>query len=1020
MPAKTSPGLLLMAVVLVLSTSSTGLDQADEPPAYRASPPAPARGAEGDETRPDPDAPEDEAQGGRTAAGTPVHRRNDQCFPAETRNLFSEVDMVPSGTAGQLQPFDYGDGHAVTPQGRNAIRGQNTWMLWGEGNETFWGWLQQDGYGLVDFLVLLDSRARHQRFKNGGIVNQPGMKAQTDPGRKILGLYLDEADGDNIQLRQPATDIDPATGALAVRPQPPGKHPQDLFEPGDVELYKRVLAALPQDGVDLTIYGYPTGVVGLRLVPNPDFFGSTEDAARARRYWDERVVKAPNDAYYTDPEIQADPGLVRPFRVSMACSYCHIGPHPLNPPADPEQPAWSNLSSIIGNQYWSPPKLFANLTRPSSFLHQFLASQLPGTVDTSLVSTDHINNANTINAVFDVPARLARAGENPPERQSAANLLLPGVEDPIPSANPRHTPRVLIDGSDSIGVFGALARVYINIGTHSDEWARCHNPIIGFKRQRPFAIATLRDKSVYWRAAEKYRIGYLADFFTYKSKKSSQSITAPMKLRAAPGGASLIDEGAATHGRAVFLRNCAICHSSKQPPGFHLQFSSDWAKATVPGTTEPGRFTLPASFADWESFRKSRALAEYVRRIEALAGQPAAGSDAFLTDNFLSTDVRVPITLVGTNSGRAVATNAMRGQVWDNFSSEDYKSLPAVGAVRFYNPYSGEPVDPWGHNDTYHPPGGGPGYYRPASLISLWATAPYLHNNALGLYNSDPSVAGRLAAFEDGIDKLLWKGRRVPDRHAVPGDLRWANRDLAGSDPGFIYRTTEPTYLAFPRRFIRPLLVGLVGPSLTSFLSLYLWLGLAAAAVFLALVGRPRYAGFALLLLAVLPAVLVAFARLDRLSWAYWLVPIVPLAAALWFWLGGPGKTATRIAFGLLAIAALAVGVVAHRFVNGRMGDLEVGPIPQGTPVNLIMNLNPRAGPGALLEAGAAMARGMLRAHAKDLGPAQALRAFETEAGASLLEASKCPDFVLDRGHWFAEGLSDDEKAQLKAFLKTL
>jgi hypothetical protein len=53
-------------------------------------------------------------------------------------------------------------------------------------------------------------------------------------------------------------------------------------------------------------------------------------------------------------------------------------------------------------------------------------------------------------------------------------------------------------------------------------------------------------------------------------------------------------------------------------------------------------------------------------------------------------------------------------------------------------------------------------------------------------------------------------------------------------------------------------------------------------------------------------------------------------------------------------------------------------------------------------------------------GDGAALRAFEAEAGLALLKASKCPDFVLDRGHWFAEGLSEDEKRQLKAFLKTL
>jgi hypothetical protein len=36
------------------------------------------------------------------------------------------------------------------------------------------------------------------------------------------------------------------------------------------------------------------------------------------------------------------------------------------------------------------------------------------------------------------------------------------------------------------------------------------------------------------------------------------------------------------------------------------------------------------------------------------------------------------------------------------------------------------------------------------------------------------------------------------------------------------------------------------------------------------------------------------------------------------------------------------------------------------------------------------------------------------------MRISKCPDFVLDRGHWFGEALSDRDKTDLKAFLKTL
>jgi hypothetical protein len=997
-------------------------------------------------TKVDPSAAKDEPQGGRTAQGTPVEKRIEECFPAEPRNLFWEVDQVASGPGGALKRLNYdvdGDGK-ISDQERDAIRGQNTWILWGEGNETFWNWLQQRGYGLVDFLILLDSRQREHRFRDAGLINQPGMKMQADRRKRILGLYLDQANGDKIKLKSPPEgDYDENGKPLLGPPQPPPGHPKYILKPGDQALYDSVIAQLPKDGVDYDVYGYPSGVVGLRLMPNPDFFGDTPAAANARKYWDKRVTSSSTDAYYTDQDINADPQLIRPFRPSMSCAFCHIGPHPLNPPSDPENPKWENLSSIIGNQYWSPKVAFANLTKRNNFLYHFLASQQPGTIDTSLVSTDNINNANTINAIFDVPGRLERAAQNPPEQQGAANLLLLSVEEGNSATNPRHTPRVLLDGADSIGVFGALARVYLNIGTFSEEWLRCHNAIIGFRPQKPFSIATCDANSVYWRTAEKYRVRYLKAFFTLRTAQKSNpqqstpnrgassespvenAATAPMKLVfAGPDGKTIIEreKEQAAAGRAVFLRNCAICHSSKQPDGFRLSFSPNWSNlAETPSAGgDPAHFTLPMSYADWELFKRTPAYQEYVRRITALAGQGDNGDDAFLKDNYLSTDMRVPVTLVGTNSGRAVGTNGMRGQIWDNFSSEDYKNLPAVGPVHFYNPYSGVQPDSMGMNDVYHPPPGGPGYYRPASLVSLWATAPYLHDNSLGLYNQDPSVKGRLAAFEDGITKLLWNAKRVPDSHHAEGDLRWNHWELTQGDPGFIYRTTEVTSIFIPSKFISALLVGIIGEFWTSFLTLYLWIILAVVLAVLTVPGIPRQAAFVLLLIALLAGAAIMVTRFDKVHWEFWLVPLVLLAGAFWLWFGKRAAFVARLILGVLAVLSLTTGLWLSAFVNGRLGPLSVGPIPQGTPVNLIMNINPEVPVDVLIDAGASLLRGSFMVRARNLDGKMALAVFEKEAGLPLLKASKCPDFWMDRGHWFGEALSDEEKHQLIAFLKTL
>jgi hypothetical protein len=964
---------------------------------------------------PDRNAPEDEAQGGRTARGTPLNRRDERCFPAENRNLFHLMDQVPSGPGGKLEPFAW----SADEKGRNGIRGQNTWVLWGEGNEAFWGWIQEKGYGLIDLMVMLDSRERATRFRTTGMMNQPGMKSNP---QRLLGLYLDVADGDAILMQQPDTDIDASTGELAQRPVPPPGHPTQLFEPGDAALYEKVLAQLPYDGLDPAIYGYPSGVVGLRLMPNPDFFGNTAAAAKARSYWNDRVVKPGDDRFYEKGGgVSADPDLVRPFRVSMACGFCHVGPHPLNPPPDPENPGWEHMSSTIGNQYWTPPTLFTNLAKTNTLFYQFVASQLPGTVDASLVSTDHINNANTINAVFDINARLARALENPPEAQGEANLYFRGLEDGDRKVTPRHTPRVLLDGSDSIGAFAALSRVYLNIGTFPEEWSRCHNPILGFTPQRPFPVKTVEANSAFWRAGDRYRIPYMVEFFTHRSPKDGRSIVAPMKLEATAQGRPVIaaEAEAASKGRKVFLRNCAVCHSSRQPAGFGISFSDDWQHAPVPGAGNV-QMVLPRRFDEWEAFRGSAAFNAYGDLLESHAGAPAGNRDAFLEDNFLSTDIRIPITLVGTNSARAVGTNAMRGQVWDNFSSEDYKNLPAVGGVRFFNPWSAAPRDAFDNNDTYYPPPGGPGYYRPASLISLWATAPFLHNNSLGLFNRDPSISGRLAAFDDGIDKLLSREKRRPDAFANYGDLRQQIPAVGSTDPGFIFRMAEDSSIPIAAAFVPQLLTGVLGNAGYGLLTTWLWVGLAAVLAFLLLWARPRLAGFVALLIAVSVAAALVITRLDRVWWWLWAVPAALVLLAAWTWRSGMERRwVARTFFGALLLGTVIAGVGVNRFAAGKLGPIDIGPLPRGVPVSLVMNMNPEAPPLNLVRAVAGLVRGMALA-GRESDPEQRRVVFEREASTALLGVSKCPDFVMDRGHWFGEHLTAEEKVQLKAFLKTL
>ena len=137
--------------------------------------------------------------------------------------------------------------------------------------------------------------------------------------------------------------------------------------------------------------------------------------------------------------------------------------------------------------------------------------------------------------------------------------------------------------------------------------------------------------------------------------------------------------------------------------------------------------------------------------------------DDFLVDNYLSDDQRHPLSKLGTNAQRTMGTNAMGGHTWGQMSSQTYKDERVPTEPLQDQDANGKPIplyDPLtGKNDIkFEAPAS---FYRTPTLVSVWATAPYLHNNALGIYTGDPSVAGRMAAYEDGMTKLLWPEKRL-------------------------------------------------------------------------------------------------------------------------------------------------------------------------------------------------------------------------------------------------------------------
>jgi hypothetical protein len=786
---------------------------------------------------PEPGTVTDEARHARRAADS---------FPASGDDYFHDVDGGITLTSDE-------------------IKGRNTWVVWTGGNDRFWDGITKNAFGSFDLLKIISSHpslkySRSNRWNYFGLINEPCFTKPDGPDPKHFGLWIDQRSGDC---------------------------PADPF--ADDKRYPGV--AIGARGANMPVgsyYGEPTGVVGLRLFPNPEFDETAAKKWDAKRYYEDST-------YYLSKE------LVRPYRVGMSCGFCHIGPNPLKPPADPENPKWENISTVVGAQYFWIDRIFGWAADEQSYIFQLVHTARPGSLDTSLVSTDNINNPRTMNAIYGLLDRLIEAktfdskeilagGERNNKQfndfvQSGPLAGLYQAPDTV------WTPHVLKDGSDSVGALGALNRVYVNIGLFSEEWLLHFNALVGGKEISPIEIAVMEKNSAYWQATEQQTMN-MALFLAKAS--------IPHHLRDAPGGANYLTEDAATleRGKVIFAENCARCHSSKAPPR--------------PEGANPAACAGSGYLDCWNRYwawTKTDAFKAAMRDI--------VNAPDFLDHNFLSTDLRVPLTLLQTNACSPLASNALAQNIWDNFSSSSYKALPSVGEITYYDPATGEPRQ-------YKMPAGGRGYTRPPSLISLWSTAPFLLNNSVGPFDPSPSVEARMGVFQASIEQMLWPERRAKD--AVLGD----------KIPGMIDRTTATSYLTIPSGYQPPFLSGAFGGVLHN-----------------------------------------------------------------WF----------------------------PAIFDG--DDIRIGPIPAGTPVDLLANLQllPE-GDDPVAHAAKITALAIDLIHDLKALPPNASDADAAKVFANLvprfMELSKCPDFIVNRGHYFGTnkgdelpGLTDADKSALIAFLKT-
>jgi hypothetical protein len=367
-----------------------------------------------------------------------------------------------------------------------------------------------------------------------------------------------------------------------------------------------------------------------------------------------------------------------PVIVGVSCAGCHAGLDAQNAPDDPNHPAWSNIHLTTGNQYLAIGKIFGAHLSTHDPRYQVFHTWAPGTVDTTAIENDHVNNPGTVTQFFNL-------GQRP-------------FFDLTENGAPITVHRAGQGGEDDAGCVAAALRVYFNIGMCAAE---C---MVGHLANGPGGSQTPIDQAQCAQACPDFvqaqaRVVDMCDFMT---------TTKPPSLRNANAGGNVTGDNFITNdkhvlkrGAEVFAGACASCHNGP----------------------------------------------------------------------VLSDDLIHPAGDIGTNSCRSKTTNWTAGHIWAQFSSDQYKQRPT----------------------------GGPGFYRDIPLLGAWATAPFFHNNRLGIYNQDPSVAGRVAAYEEAMYELLnplardYLGsiQRTTDWIQVPTPI--GNVTLPAGTPVALFANLDPT-----------------------------------------------------------------------------------------------------------------------------------------------------------------------------------------------------------------------------------
>ena len=253
------------------------------------------------------------------------------------------------------------------------------WLVWTGGNDRFW-----DTHHRSAASARSTSSRRSRRTRRcptaattasgfSASSTSPASRKATGPDPNRYGLWLD--------MRDPTCPPDPFA---------------------DAKKYPGVQIGARGKTVPVgSYYGEPTGIVGLRLFPNPDF-----DEA-ARRKWDsERYYRDP-DYYFSTRSREAVPRR-HVVRLLSRRAESDEAAGRSGEPGVGEPQLERRRAVLLGGSHLQLAERQATGAASST---SCFTRRGPGTLDTSLVSTDNINNPRTMNAVYYLGPRMGLAKE---------------------------------------------------------------------------------------------------------------------------------------------------------------------------------------------------------------------------------------------------------------------------------------------------------------------------------------------------------------------------------------------------------------------------------------------------------------------------------------------------------------------------------------------------------------------------------------------------------------------------------